>query len=89
MLCFSLFISLLRYLFSFSQLSIFFSISNLISCSLAFIRSEFRLSTLTSEIGGGFKGSRARGGGDLEDPKGAPPIDGGGIAGCCSFNNAE
>ena len=69
------------------QLSIFFNISNLISCSLAFILSEFRLSTLTSEIGGGFKGSRVRGGGDLDEPNGAP--GGGGIAGCCSFSSAE
>ena len=63
-----------------TQLSIFFNISNLISCSLAFIRSEFKLSTLTSEIGGGFKGSRAKGGGDLDEPNGPP--GGGGIAGC-------
>ena len=52
------------------------------------MRSELRLSTLTSDIGDGFKGSRANGGGDLEDPIGAPPI-GGGMVGCCSFNNAE
>ena len=72
------------------QLSIFFNISNLISCSLAFILREFRLSTLTSESDGGFNGSRDSGGGDLDVANADPPTAaGGGIVGCCSFNKAE